>query len=361
LALGIVLGFVVGIKALQIKALIDSGGDFQLPPEYVTSATLTEDSWKQTLSAVGSLAAVQGVIVSSEVPGKVITIHFDSGEAVKIGQPLFDLDTSTEAAQLAASEAEARLATISLERARKLRQSNTVAQAELDAAEATSLAALAQVENLKAIIEKKRIRAPFTGHLGIRQIDLGQFINSGDPVVSLQSLIPIYVDFSLPQKEVALLKKGMTLEMSVDSFPKSIFSGQLTAINPEINISTRTIHLRGTLDNAEEKLLPGMFTQVSVILPEEQARKIVPSTAIVYASYGDSIFVINEKDGQLTVDQHFVQLGEARGDYVSIISDVEVGSKIVSTGAFKLRQGMRVELNNDLNTNPVIDPKPEDS
>jgi membrane fusion protein (multidrug efflux system) len=361
IALGVVLGVVLGIKVLQIKKLKDSGGNFQQPPEFVTSSTITEDSWKQTLNAIGSLAAYQGVTVSTEVAGKVTGIHFESGEAVDKGRLLLELDTSTEAAQLAAAEANAQLATINLERAKRLRQSNTVAEAELDSAEANSLSAAAQVENLNALIAKKRIKVPFTGRLGIRQVDLGQFINNGDPVVSLQSLDPIYVDFSLPQKDVALLQTGMSLEIVVDSFPGNIFSGKLTAINPEINVSTRTISLRGTLDNPEGNLLPGMFAQVSVVLPVEQPKKIVPSTAIVYASYGDSIFVINEKDGQMIVDQRFVQIGEARGDYVSIVSDLEVGSKIVSTGAFKLRQGMRVELNNDLGTNPAIDPKPEDS
>ena len=191
IALGVVLGFVFGIKVLQIKKLKASGGNFQLPPEYVTSAIVTEDSWKQTLNAIGSLAAFQGVTVSTEVAGKVTGIHFESGEAVEKGRLLLELDTSTEAAQLAAAEANAQLATINLNRAKRLRQSNTVAEAELDAAEANSLSAAAQVENLNALIAKKRIKAPFTGRLGIRQVDLGQFINNGDPVVSLQSLARI--------------------------------------------------------------------------------------------------------------------------------------------------------------------------
>ena len=359
--LGLVLVPIVGVKVLQIQALIASGADFEMPPEYVTSATITEESWVQTLDAVGTITAVQGVMVSPEVAGKVSQIHFVSGQTVEQGQLLFELDTSTEEAQLAAAEADAQLAKINRDRAQKLVASHTVAEAELDTAEATFLSAEAQVENLEAVIAKRRIVAPFAGRLGIRQIDLGQFVNSGDPVVSLQSLDPVYVDFSFPQKWVSSVETGMTVEIRVDSFPGSIFSGKLSAINPEVDVTTRTIGLRATLENPGSKLLPGMFVQTAVILPEEKSYKVVPATAIVYASYGDSIFVIRETDGDLFVEQQIVQVGEARGDFVSLLSGPEPGSTIVSTGAFKLRDGMRVAVNNDLAPKAEIDPNPSDS
>lgn len=359
--LGLVVGFLVGTKALQIKALIAAGGNFELPPEYVTSAIVKEESWRQTLNAVGSLTAVQGVLVSTEVAGKVDGLHFESGEPVESGQLLVELDTSTEEAQLAAAQAEADLASINLDRAERLRQTNTVAAAELDSAQAAFLAAKAQVENLEAMITKMRISAPFSGRLGIRQVNLGQFINNGDPIVSLQSLDPIFIDFAFPQSWVSRVATGLTVEVEVDSYPETLFEGRITAVDPEVDISTRSINLRATLDNPKGKLLPGMFGQVSVILPEEKLQKVLPATAVVHASYGDSVFVIREKDGRKIVEQQFVRVGEARGDFVSITAGPEVGSAIVSTGAFKLRQGMRVELNNKLAPSMNIDPKPEDS
>lgn len=357
----IVVGCVAGIKFLQIKFLIDSGGDYEQPPAFVTSASVIEETWKQTLDAVGSVSAVQGVTVTTEAAGKIEVIHFESGQTVKRGQLLAELDTSTEQAQLAAAQADMELASVNLERARKLRESNTVAQAELDTANAAYLAASAQVENLKAIIEKKKIIAPFEGRLGIRQINLGQFINNGEPIVSLQSLDPVYVDFSFPQQWVSKVEIGMTVEVRIDSYPDELFTGKLTTVNPEVSESTRTIGLQATFDNPEEKLLPGMFCQVAVVLPTKETLKVVPATSVVYASYGDSIFVITEKDGKKVVEQKIVRLGEKRGDFVAVTSDLEVGSEIVSTGAFKLRQGMRVELNNDLNVRPELNPNPSDS
>ncbi len=359
--LGLVVGFLVGTKVIQIKALIASGENFEMPPEYVTSAIVKQELWRQTLDAVGSLTAVQGVMVSTEVAGKVDDLHFESGESVESGQLLVELDTSTEEAQLAAAQAEAELARINLDRAKKLRLSNTVAEAELDSAQAAFLAAEAQVENLEAMIAKKRISAPFSGRLGIRQVNLGQFINNGDPIVSLQSLDPIFVDFAFPQKWVSLVATGMAVEVEFDSHPETLFGGRITAIDPEVDVSTRTISLRATLDNPEGKLLPGMFGQVLVVLPEEKPQKVLPATAIVYASYGDSVFVIKEKDGRKFVEQQFVRVRDTRGDFVSITSGPEAGSTVVSTGAFKLRQGMRVELNNDLAPSMSIDPNPEDS
>lgn len=338
-----------------------SSGDFQLPPEYVTSATVTEETWNQTLDAVGSLTAVQGVTVSSEVPGKITKIHFESGETVTEGQLLVELDTTAEEAQLAAAAADVQLAKVSLDRTEKLRSTHTVAQAELDSARATFLSASAQMENLSAVIEKKKISAPFTGRLGIRQIDKGQFLNNGDAIVSLQSLDPIYVDFSFPQKWISLVALDMEVEVKVDSYPELSFKGRISAINPEVEISTRTISLRATLDNSDDKLLPGMFSQVSVNLPDEKSFMVVPSTAILYNSFGDSVFVITENDGQKMVEQHFVQLGEARGDFVVITKGLEVGKEVVSTGAFKLRHGVSVIVNNDLAPKAEINPNPSDS
>tara|TARA_B100001123_G_scaffold442643_1_gene586742 strand:+ start:3733 stop:4851 length:1119 start_codon:yes stop_codon:yes gene_type:complete len=360
LFLVIVLGPIAGIKTLQIQVLMASDGGYQ-PSETVSSATATEQSWKQTLEVVGSLMAVQGVLVSSELSGKIEQIHFKSGQSVKIGQLLLELDASTEKAKLAATQADARLAEINLRRAKKLRETNTVAEAELDTAEANFLAADAQVENLKTVIAKKQITAPFSGQLGIRKVNLGQYINSGDTVVSLQSLDPIFVDFSFPQNWISHAKLEMPLEVKIDAYPEEIFGGHLTAVTPEVEVTTRTLNLRGTLDNPEGKLLPGMFVQVALMLPEKKPQLIIPSTAILYASYGDSVFIINEKDGKQVAEQKFVRLGESRGDFVSIIEGLEVGQTVVATGAFKLQNGTSVMINNSLSITPELDPDPEDS
>ena len=360
-ALVVIIGAIGIVYVTMIKTLIDSGKDFQLPPEYISSAEVTEESWKQTLNAVGSLVAVQGVTVSSEVSGKITKIHFESGETVEAGQLLLELDMSTEKAQLAAAEADLQLAKVNLERVRTLRKSNTVAQSELDSSEASYLSTVAQLENIEAVIQKKRIVAPFSGRLGIRQIDQGQFMNNGQAIVSLQTLDPIYVDFSFPQKWISKVDSGMVCEVTIDSFPDTIFSGKITAINPEVNVSTRTVNIRATLDNADSKLLPGMFAEVSVILPEEKASKVVPATSILYNSYGNSVFVIREKDGKKIVEQEFVQLGESRGDYIEIKNGPEIGSSIAETGVFKLRNGVSVAINNDVAPSPQLNPNPSDS
>lgn len=360
LGLGIVLALIFGVKALQIKTLM-SGGDFQVPPVAVTSALVTEETWKQTLSAVGTISAVQGVVVSTEIAGTVVELHFESGQTVEKGQLLVELDTSTEAAQLAAAKADVRLAKVNLERARKLRESQTVAQAELDTAEANYLSSTARMENIESIIAKKRIVAPFAGRLGIREIDLGQFISNGQAIVSLQTLDPVFVDFAFPQKWISRIAVDMPVEVEVDAFPSRIFHGKVSAIDPQVSASTRTINLRATLGNGEGRLLPGMFAEVSVVLPEEATRQVVPATAILYNSYGDSVFVIKENDGGKTVEQQFVRLGESKGDFVAISGGPEVGSDVVSTGVFKLRHGVPVVINNKLATDPQLNPNPSDS
>lgn len=357
----VIIGAIVVVYGTMIKTLIDSGKNFQLPPEFVSSAKITEESWKQSLEAIGTLAAVQGVTVSSEVAGKITAIHFDSGEAVKVGQLLIELDSSTEQAQLAAAEADLQLSILNLERIKKLRKSDTIAQAELDSAEASYLSSLAQLDNIKAVIQKKSIVAPFTGRLGIRLVDMGEYLSNGDAIVSLQSLDPIFADFSFPQKWVSKVSVGMAVEVEIDAFPGVTFKGELSAITPEVNVVTRTVSLRATLDNSDAQLLPGMFAEIAVVLPVEKLKKVVPGTAVLYNSYGNSIFVIKEADGAKIVEQQFVKIEESRGDFVAIESELETGSDIVSTGVFKLRNGISVALNNEVAPKPSINPKPSDS
>lgn len=358
----IILGGLAGTKALQFMALA-SMGEFTPPPEIVTAAAVREEMWEPTLAAVGSVAAVQGVLLKNEEAGTVRRIAFESGAQVEAGDLLVELDTTSEQAQLRAAEAAAQLARLSLERARDLRRQNTVAQAELDAAQAHYEQATAQVENLRALIAKKTIRAPFAGRVGIRQVNLGQFVAVGSPIVSLQSLDPVYVDFALPQQRLAQLSPGMAVRVTTDSFPGTTFAGQLTAVNPEVDPVTRNVRLQATLANADGRLRPGMFVNVAAVLPEKERVLVVPVTAVRYAPYGDSVFVVEEKtaaNGQVSkvLRQQFVRLGRAQGDFVVVTSGLTAGETVVSSGVFKLRNGAAVTVDNTLAPRPSLAPTP---
>jgi membrane fusion protein, multidrug efflux system len=363
----VVLGGLAGVKALQIKKLIDSGKDFAPPPESVSSAVVKEDKWQGTLTAIGSIMAVQGVTVTPEIPGLIREINFESGAVVAQGDVLVRLDTSLEEAQLRALEAQEELAKLNLTRERTLRGQNMVSQAELDAAESTLKQMQGNADAVRATIQKKTIRAPFAGRLGIRLVNLGQYLDIGKPIVSLQSLTPVYADFSLPQQELARLKTGMTVRVTTDTYPGRKFEGKLTAINPDLDQSTRSVGLQATLDNPDQSLRPGMFARVEALFPEEQPVLVIPATSVLSAPYGDSVFVIESKPGkdpgkpQLVVRQQFIRAGQARGDFVSVESGLKAGERIASAGIFKLRNGMVVIENNELAPKAEIAPRPSDS
>lgn len=367
LALVAIFAVLAGIKALQIRSMIKFGETFVMPAESVTSAVVREETWEPVLSAVGSVAAVQGVTVSAELPGVVKEIAFESGAVVNKGDLLVQLDAASEEAQLRSAQADAELTKVDVARARDLQQRNVTAKSEADAAEAKFKQAAAQVDNIRAMIAKKTIRAPFAGRLGIRSVNLGQVLNAGDPVVSLQSLDPVYVDFSLPQQQLAQLATGMSVRVKTDAFPDREFPGTLSAIESGLDAQTRSVPLQATLANPEGLLRPGMFAKTEVILPEKRAVLVIPATAVSYAPYGDSVFVIeprkNEKTGKTvpTARQQFVRIGDARGDFVAVISGLRAGETIVSTGVFKVRNQMPVSVNNALAPKPEDAPKPSDT
>lgn len=361
LGLGLVIGLLVLAKGKQFSAMAEAQSKFQMPKSSVSSVVAETSKWSKFYTAVGSVSATSGITVTAELSGVVEMIGFDSGQEVKKGDLLISLDTSTERAQLRSAQAQAELSRISFERAKKLRSNQTVAQSELDAAEAQFLEASAQVENIESIIAKKEIRAPFSGTVGIRKMNEGQFINAGTPIVSLQSLGSMFVDFSLPQQMISDLKPGMKVEVVSDSYPGKTFEGKLTAINPEIDVATRSVKLRGTFENAEGALRAGMFVSVSVFLPGEQDVVLIPATAILYAPYGESVFVISEGDNGKVVTRSFVRIGEARGDFVSILDGLEPGVEVVSSGVFKLRNGAGVEVKNELAPDAKLNPNPEDA
>ena len=365
LLIGIVIVLVVGgglaaVKTMQIKTMIAVGASSVPPPETIASAVAQEEKWPETIPAVGSVNASEGVTVAPEIAGTVSEIAFESGATVKQGDLLVKLDTSSEKAQLDAVEAQLDWARISAERLRKLQADKTVSQSELDQAEATLKQATANADNIRAIIDKKTIRAPFAGRLGIRLVNLGERLEAGKGIVSLQSLSPLFVDFSLPQQELARLKTGLKVTALSDSYPDQVFEGKLAVISPELDAVTRSIKLRAKFENADERLRAGMFVKVSVVLPEAQPVLAIPSTAILRAPFGDSVFVISGSTN-LTVQQKFIRTGRTLGYFVSVESGLQAGDRVVKAGVFKLRNGMSVVENNETTPETSQIPNPPNS
>lgn len=355
------LGF---IKGMQFKKMIAGAKNHAAPPETIASAVVQQENWELTLTAIGSVTAVQGVTVTPDLPGAVREIAFESGAVAKAGDLLVKLDTSAEEAQLRAVEAQVNLARVNLERTKTLRSQNMTAQAELDLAEATLNQQQANADAIRATIEKKTIRAPFGGRLGIRQVDLGQYLDTGKPIVSLQALSPVYAEFALPQQELARLTAGMKVRLTTDSYPGEAFEGALTAINPDLDKATRSVRLQATLDNPQHKLRPGMFARIEVLLPEKRDVLVVPATAILSAPYGDSVYLVEPNptnSSALLVRQQFVRTGVSRGDFLTIESGLKEGQKIASAGIFKLRNGMAVVENNETVPTASPAPRPRDS
>jgi membrane fusion protein (multidrug efflux system) len=359
------IAVLIGIKAGQIGSMIKAGKAFVPPPEAVTSAQAEATEWEATRAAIGTLVAVRGATLGSELAGLVREIGFESGASVKRGAVLVKLDTSTEEAQLEASVADASLARISLERARTLRKGGANTQADLDAAEARARQTEATVAGLRATIAKKTIRAPFDGRIAIRQVELGQVVSPGTAIASLQSVSPIHADFWLPQQALAELKVGQRARLRTDAFPGSSWDGEITTVNPEIDVATRNVRVRATFLNADGQLRPGMFANVEILSSERRPVLLIPATSVIFAPYGDSVFAIEEKreeSGKATAvaRQKFVRLGERRGDFVEVTSGLSAGATIVSTGAFKLRNGASVLVNNALAPQAELAPKPTD-
>lgn len=356
-----------GTKKLQFAAMGAAGAAFDPPPETVTAQAATEETWENVLTANGSVAPVQGVMVGAEVPGKVVSINFESGANVTVGDLLVQLDVSTESAQLRAAESVADLAKINLGRARELREKGTNASSDLDAAEAQAKQAAAAADNLRAVIAKKSIRAPFTGRLGIRLVQLGQILRDGESIVTLQTVDPIYTNFALPQQFLASLKVGENVRLTTDASPGETFPGKITAIAPEIDAVTRNVRIQATFANPAAKLRSGMFGSVAVLLPPTGSSLVIPSTAILHAPYGDSVFVITEgknpKTGapEKTIRQQFIRVGTARGDFATVVAGLKPGEWVVTTGVFKLRPGMSVIVDNALAPKAELAPKPANS
>jgi membrane fusion protein, multidrug efflux system len=369
--LGIVVVIVslVGIKVGQIRAMIQAGQSFVPPPESITSAKVESDSWQSRRSAIGTLVAVHDVVLGAEFPGLIREVTFASGTTVRRGEVLVRLDTTNEKAQLASAMADRELAKATLERARALRKGGANTPADLEIAEARAKQTQAIVANIQATIAKKTIHAPFDGRLAMKQVEQGQVVSPGTPIATLQSIDPIYTEFSLPQQALADLKTGQVATMRVDSFPGKTWHGTISAVNSEVDPATRSIRVRATFPNKEGILRPGLFANVEVNAADKRQVLLVPATAVVYAPYGDTVFVLDtaKDDGAkgssppaLVAQPRFVRLGERRGDFVAVVSGLKEGETVVSNGAFKLRKGMRVVANNSLAPPIELDPKPTD-
>ena len=367
-AIGGVLALVVllaGIKAMQIGKMMRSPQ--MMPATTVTSAEVKEEDWAPTLSSVGSVSAVQGAVISAELAGIVSEISFENGAEAKKGDVLMKLDTSQEEALLRSAAAEAQLARTDLERSRDLAMKKVVSSAELDSAQSKFTRLNAVVDQMRSNIAKKTLIAPFDGQLGIRQVNVGQMINAGQQVVGLTSLDSLYVDFALPEQHLSKLKKDLEVRVRADALPGREFKGKLTAINSMLDPVTRNVPLQATFENPDHALHPGMFAKVDVMLPETKKTIVIPGSAVSYAPYGDSVFVIEKqkdpKTGKesLALRQQFVRIGETRGDFVSVTQGLKAGQEVVGTGVFKLRNGMVVTINNDLAPKPELNPTPADT
>lgn len=347
------VGLLGGTKALQIFTLVKASQSMVMPPTSVSTTEVSSQEWEETLTAIGTIEAVQGVMVSADIPGRVTSIGFEAGTSAKAGDALIHQDVSSEEAQLRAALANADLAKAMLERTRELISKKVASAVELDTAEARYKEAIATADNIRTTIAKKTIIAPFDGQLGIRRVNLGQDLASGTPIVSLQAIDALHVNFTLPQRNISDLEPGFSVRVYSDALPGEVFNGTIVAIDPQVDALTRSVKVQAEFDNASRKLLPGMYAKVEVVLPASEPVLAVPRTAIAYATFGDSVFVVeevqNEQTGELELraNQQFVQLGRSQGDYVAVVKGLSAGQTVVSAGVFKLRSGATVAVNND--------------
>lgn len=351
-------------KYAQIRTAMST--PYVPPPIAVTSIKATEEVWQSSMETVGSFSPVQGVTVSAEEPGKIVKLGFESGQKVNKDDLLVQLDVSVEEAQLKVAMAKTELAQANADRIRKMKGTGSVAGKEVDDAESQLKQATAEAESLNATIQRKTIRAPFSGTTGIRQAQLGQYLEAGDPVVSLQTLNPIYVNFALPQQDLSRIGIGQTVQVALDAYPNQKFEGKITAINPEVNDVSRTVGIQATFENKDSHLRPGMFARLAALEKKTDKFVTLPATAINRAPYGDSVYIIEtmkDPSGKefLGVRQQAVKVGAVRGDQIAVLEGLKEGEEVVTSGLFKLRPGASVTINNEVMPANSATPKPADS
>jgi membrane fusion protein (multidrug efflux system) len=353
-------------KFKQIQAAIAMGKSFAPPPSAVTTLVLAYQQWEPTIRVIGSLKAVQGVQVSTDLAGIVAEIAFESGKPVKKGDLLVQLSSDQERAQLAAAQARRDLATIDAARKRDLVALKAAPLSDRDTTEAELRKAEAACAEAAALLARKRITAPFDGVMGIRQVSLGQFLNPGAPIATMHSLDPIQVQFTLPQQQIAAAMPGHSVQVLVDELSGNPRAGTILALDSQLDQATRAITVEATLPNADHALRPGMFVNVELPLPKEAEVLVVPASSISYAPYGDAVYVVKETPDETgkptkTVVQKFVKLGQNRGDQVRVLSGLDVGDEVVTSGVFKLRPGAPVQINNNVTPSNEAAPHPPNS
>lgn len=354
----IVVAVLVGIKALQIMTLIDAGKAYKAPAMTVTAEVAKSAEWERLVRAVGSFSAVQGVDITATYSGKISKIFFESGASVTQGDLLIQQDISAEEAELRDAQASVKVAALNLERSKALLKTRAISQSTYDTDDATLKGAQARIDVIRATINNKTIRAPFSGRLGISQVNIGQNLQPSELVVTLQALDPIYIDFTLPQNKLADVTPGLAIRVRSDAVGDAVMTGVINAINPQADTATRSVQVQAKVANPDKRLLPGMFGDVDIVLSKAEPVVFVPQTAVQYAPYGDALFVIEERDNSMFVRQQIVRLGAQRGDYVVVKEGLKVGEKVVTLGVFKLHNGREVVIDNTLSPEFSLTPKP---
>jgi membrane fusion protein (multidrug efflux system) len=360
----ILTAFLGVVKATQIQRAIAEYASFSPPPEAVTTITVTKAEWRESFDTVGSFVSIQGATLSAKESGNVVAVRFDSGARVKAGDLLIEIDHSVEDANLKGALARLELTKQNLERARTLRGQSALALSTLEDAQSKVRQSESEVQSIKAAIERKTIVAPFDGRAGIRTVNVGSFVNAGAALVPLYSINPIYFNFSVPQQLAPQLSTNTEVSVRVDAFPDRTFTGDVTAINPNIDEVLRTISVQATVQNPQEEILPGMFGSVHFEIGNAASILVIPSVSVTYAPYGNSVYVVERKkdaEGKesTTVRQQIVQLGRSRGDYVAVIKGLTEGDEIVATGAFKLRPGAQIQIKQEGTPPLSLEPKVE--
>ena len=358
--------FLALVKYLLVSRAIAQHANMAQPPETVTTIIAQEVSWTKEYKAVGSIVATQGVVLRSESAGEVAQINFESGDQIEAGKVLLELDNSVEDANLKAAVALAEQKSKALNRVKNLMNKNSMAQAELETAEAEARESLAAVDSLKATVQRRKIIAPFSGRAGIRKVNLGDFIEIGKEVVPLFSLDPLFVNFTLPERMIPDFKPGLVVRLTVDAYPDKEFEGTLTTVNPLVDADTRNVELQATVSNPNEELRPGMFANVKLVLPQNEQFIVIPSSSINYAPYGNTIYIVEEISGPdgakyKGVRQQVVTLGQKRGDQIAVLTGLKPGEEVVTSGVFKLRPAAHVAVNNQIQPGNNPAPKPEDT
>lgn len=366
IACTVIFGGIFGFKWFGKTMMNKSFDNMPFPPAAITATEAVQDNWALSLGAVGTVKAINGVEVTTQAAGEVEKIHFKSGDRVEAGDVLITLDDRTDKAQLKALQAAAKLAEQEYQRHRKLFKQGSISKSLLDQKLSEKDQAEAQAAAQREKVAQKTLRAPFSGQLGIRQVDLGQYLSPGTPVVTLQQLDPIYVNFSLPEQELEQVKTGLKVQAQLSAWPDKAFEGEITAVEPGVDPNTRNFNLQATFDNAEQLLRPGMFARIQIQLPQTEDVVVIPRTAISYSPYGNSVFVISEEaaegaEPRLVAKSRFVQTGRERGDLVTILDGLKPGERVATSGLLKLRNGASVIINNKVEPSAEAQPQPDNS